>query len=147
MPTLGNCVISLGYANENIKSKKLNSLMEGRVVYYGCAFLDSGCSTTVCGSNFLENDCQQLSEQDRQNVIEQSSNSNFNFGDGNSTRSKMQIILPYYINGKRSNIETEVVSCNIPLLLSKKSMTKGKMCLDFGNYTINISVNKKNLLL
>ena len=132
----------VGYANENNRSKKLDSLMEES---YGCALLDSGCSTTVCGSNWLENYCQQLSEHDRQNVIEKPSNSNFTFGDGNCMRSKMQIILPCYINGKRSNIETEVVSCNIPLLLSKKSMKKGKMCLDFGNDTINISGEKTKL--
>ena len=38
----------------------------------------------------------------------------------------------------KANIEVDVVECNIPLLLSKKAMKKGKMCLDFVNDSVII---------
>ena len=42
------------------------------------------------------------------------------------------------INGKRSAIETNAVTCDIPfLLLGRKSMKKGKIVIDFGYDSLN----------
>jgi len=38
----------------------------------------------------------------------------------------------------RATICTDVVNCNIPLLMSKCSMKKAKMCLVFANDTVKI---------
>ena len=76
---------------------------------------------------------QSLSEYDRKRLIEQESNASFTFGSGPSEKSLKKLSLPCYIGGQRCKIETDVVRCNIPLLLSKPSMKKAKMCLDFGS--------------
>lgn len=38
----------------------------------------------------------------------------------------------------RSELSIDVVECNIPLLISKQSMKKGKMVLDFGEDSVKI---------
>ena len=38
----------------------------------------------------------------------------------------------------KANIEVDVVKCNVPLLLSKKAMKKGKMIINFHEDTIQV---------
>ena len=132
----------VGYTNNEEQCKKLNTLVEES---HGCALLDTGCSTTVTGNMWLKNYLGQLSEYDRSCIIEYPSNATFTFGDGATKRSIKKMIMPCYINGKRSTIETDVVSCDIPLLLSRKSMKKGKMIIDFGYDSLTVGGNKVKL--
>ena len=37
-----------------------------------------------------------------------------------------------------SELSTDVVDCNLPLLISKQSMKKGRMVLDFGEDSVKI---------
>lgn len=134
----------IGYTNGKVdkKERKLNTLVKDAA---DCALLDSGCSKTVCGDVWLENYKSGLSSFDRTCVDEEVSSSTFRFGDGVSERSLKRVRMPCYIGGKRSMIETDVVRCNIPLLLSKQSMKKGNMMLDFGNDTLSVCNEVINL--
>ena len=107
---------------------KLKSLVNECI---GHALLDSGCSKTVSGEVWLNQYCQSLSDFDKTCVKEEPSNSNFTFGDGKKVKASKKVTVPCYINGKRSIIDTEVVESNVPLLLSKKSMKKGGMIINF----------------
>ena len=132
----------MGYTSEARKTNKLDSLVQES---YGYALLDSGCSTTVCGADWLHNYCEYLSPYDFDSIVEKSSPATFTFGDGRTVRSMKRLTLPCYINGKRSTIDTEVVDCNIPMLLSKKAMKKGGMILNFANDTIKIENDEVTL--
>ena len=124
----------VGY-NEARKNNKSNSLMEQ---CQGCALMDSGCTKTVAGEKWFKNYQDSLSEYDKEKIREQQSNSVFTFGDGRMVDSTKKVVIPCYINNKRSTIETDIVKCDIPLLMSHKSMKRGKMIIDFGSDTLTI---------
>ena len=94
---------------------------------------------------WLKNYLCLLSEYDISCIIECPSNATFTFGDGATKRSIKKMIMPCYINGKCSTIETHVVTCDIPLLLSRKYMKKGKMTIDFGYDSLTVGGNKVKL--
>lgn len=110
----------MGYTSGD-NTKKLNSLMDES---QGCAVLDTGCSTTVCGIGWLENYASSISDFERAQISEEESSSTFIFGDGVTVSSLKRVLLPCYIGDLRSEVSSDVVSCNIPLLLSKKSKKK-----------------------
>ena len=56
----------------------------------------------------------------------------FTFADGKSVHSVMRVILPCIIEGVGTGIVTEVVDCDIPLLLSRASMKKAGLIVNFG---------------
>ena len=128
----------MGYTNQTEKSKLKNLISES----HGCAVLDSGCSTTVCGINWFENYVNELSEFDNSKIVTDDSSSTFTFGDGVTIKSNQKVTLPCYIGGMRSTITTDVVDCDIPLLLSKRSMKKAKMVLDFENDSVTLGQTK-----
>ena len=84
----------------------------------GHAILDSGCSTTVCGEHWLGNFVQSLSDEDRFKIKIEPSSQTFTFGDGNTVTSKRKVTIPCYMGGSSGELTTDVVGCNIPLLLS-----------------------------
>ena len=122
----------VGYTTGERNSKLQTLIAESK----GYAVLDTGCSTTVCGLKWYEEYLKDLSEFDRSKVIEEDSLSTFAFGDGVAVQSSKKVTLPCYLAGLRSTITTDVVDCQIPLLLSKRSMKNAKMCLDFSNDTV-----------
>ena len=127
-------MLFVGY-NEARKNNKTNALMEQ---CHGCALLDSGCTKTVAGEKWFKNYQDNLSEYDKARIKESQSNSVFTFGDGGMVDSMRKVVIPCYIDNKRSTIETDIVKCDIPLLMSHKSMKKGKMIIDFGSDTLTI---------
>ena len=101
---------------------------------------------------------------EKQSVHIHPSNTVFKFGDGHKVFSHEQHRIPAFIGKKKLFIETSVVDGKIPLLLSKASMRKAGLKLDFchdtvtmlgenvklsftesGHYCISIS-NKKQLI-
>ena len=118
-----------GLAEDNNNSK-LKSLREETV---DCAIIDSGCASTVCGEKWIEHFKESLSDEEKENIIEEDSNQIFTFGDGSSITSKKKITIPCWIQGKAGTLTTDVVGCGIPLLLSRHSLKKMNMILDFGN--------------
>ena len=100
------------------------------------ALLDSGCSKTVCGENWLK--CYMDTLPEDADVNRTTSDNHFKFGDGNVFPSKGQVNIPANIGKKAVHILTDIVDCEIPLLFSKRSMKSAKAKLDFTNDTINI---------
>ena len=71
---------------------------------YGCAFLDAGCSTALCGEDLLENHGEYMSEHERSYIIVKPSTSTFTLEKGKKL---------------------------VPLLLSKKATKKREKILNF----------------
>ena len=101
----------------------------------GCAVLDCACVNTVCGESWLSSYLENLSDMEKSLIREESSEQTFTFGDGKTYWSNKKITIPCCIDGLRGEITTDVVKCEIPLLLSIEAMKKLRMKVDFeGDY-------------
>ena len=125
----------MGYTNSDKRNRKLESLIEQS---NGYAVLDTGCSATVCGAGWLENYLNGLTDYERSKLVEESSDSKFTFGIGATVTSLKKITIPCYLGKIKCSITTDVVDCEVPLLLSKRSMKKVKMLLDFDQDTVTV---------
>ena len=74
-----------------------------------CALLDSGCSSTVCGKNWLQ--CYTDTLTDGVDLQEKSSWKSFRFGPGRSFVSLKQVNITVNIGGMQARILTDVVDC------------------------------------
>ena len=111
----------------------------------GYAILDSGCSTTVCGEKWLDSFVESLSDEERFKIKIEPSAQTFTFGDGNTVISKRKITIPCWMGGEPGELSTDVVDCNIPLLLSRKSMKSAGMILNFKQD--KVTVGKRDIKL
>ena len=98
-----------------------------------CAVLDSACSSTVCGLNWLNCFMDTLSKEDLDRVIEEKSSTSFKFGDSSVIKSLKRVIFPAVLAGQRCKIKTDVIDSDIPLLFGKPSMKKAKVKIDLEN--------------
>ena len=121
--------------NENPHNAKLENLLQESK---SCALLDTGCSMTVCGERWLEEYMGDLTEFQRSKISEENSDAKFTFGDGKTKASLKRVVIPCHIGGLTANITTDVVSCDIPLLLSAKSMKNCNMVWNFEKDSIQI---------
>ena len=103
---------------------------------FGCALLDSGCANTVCGESWMANYLENLSDLERSEVREQPSSQSFTFGDGKSVLAKRKFTFPCYIGGVKGELTSHEIECEIPLLLSIKSMKTLNMKIDFKHDTL-----------
>ena len=100
---------------------------------FNCAILDSACSSTVCGVDWMESYLESLPNDKLGQVIEEESKKTFKFGDGVVVPSLKKVTFPCVVAGNRINLKCDVVDTGIPLLLGKPSMKKAKVKLDLGN--------------
>ena len=98
----------------------------------GYAILDSGCANSVAGVDWFRNYEKQLSVGDKLDIQIAPSIEYFTFGDGKKVKSLRKITFPCWMGGKRGNFTVDIVDCKIPLLMSRKSMSRAKMIVDFG---------------
>ena len=105
----------------------------------GYALLDSGCSNTVAGEKWISKYVESLSNNDKRKIKNMPSDESFTFGDGNTHKATRRIQFPCWVGGKSADITADIVDCKIPLLLSRKAMTKAEMVINFGNHTANIN--------
>ena len=113
----------------------------------GYAILDSGCSTTVCGQVWLDSFIESLSDEDRFKIKIEPSAQTFTFGDGNTVKSKQKMTIPCWMGGVQGELSTDVVDCNIPLLLSRKSMKLVGMILDFKHDKVTVGEGGRDIRL
>ena len=104
----------------------------------GCAVLDSGCNKVVTGEVWFNCYKDTLEENERSKLTTIPSQQIFKFGEGKSFPSLGKVRLPATIGSKKVTIETEIVTANIPLLLSKELMKKTKTVLDFNNDNVEM---------
>ena len=109
------------------RDTKMESLL-GETI--GFVLLDSGCSKTVCGEMWLQYYLDTLTDTEKASIKFESSSSFYRFGDGARMKAEKCLILPCVLAGTPISIRTDVVSSNIPLLLSRSSMKKAGMIID-----------------
>lgn len=94
------------------------------------ALLDTGASTTVCGKSWLGVYEESLTEKEKSEIEEYPSDKMFRFGNGNIVKAEVKKMIPVSLCDRDYLLETHVVNCDIPLLLSRESMKKVKCKLD-----------------
>ena len=103
----------------------------------GMAVIDSGCPKTVCGQEWLDENLKSTNIN-TSNLQWLPSDAIFRFGDSDPVRASKKVLLPINIANKDILLETEVVSSNIPLLLSKETMKTAKASMCFEKDKINL---------
>ena len=103
----------------------------------GHCVVDSGCTRTVCGDVWLNTYLDSLTSRDRMSVFTTNSTCHFRFGDGEVYTSSRAVHIPVYIGSEVAVLTTQVVSANIPLLLSRDSLKKADAHMNFQDDTIN----------
>ena len=78
-----------------------------------------------------------LCEKDQQQIQYSESNHMYWFGDRKKVKATHSAKVPALIGNNYITIQTDVTENNIPVLLSKSSMKKAKMTLDFQNDIAN----------
>ena len=79
------------------------------------AVLDSGCTKTVCGQEWLKCYIESLCDDDGRKIQEFTSDTEFKFGDGNVVASEKSAVIPCNIAGKNMSLKTDVVKSEIPV--------------------------------
>ena len=100
---------------------------------FNTAVLDSGCSKTVCGKIWLDCYLNSIPKEELLKIVDKDSDTRFKFGDGKTIESLKKVIIPARIGNVDIKIETDVISTDIPLLLSKDSMKAANTTIDFSN--------------
>ena len=103
-----------------------------------CAVLDSACSSTVCGVDWLENYLNSLNQVDKKKIKQTVGQRTFKFGGGERLKSKAEYSIPAVVAGKEVTIRTDVVDSDIPLLLSRKAMKTAGVKMDLESDTAMI---------
>ena len=103
------------------------------------AILDTRCSSTVCGIIWCTDYINDLTDHDRSKISEENSSKTFTFGNGVAVASMKRVTIPCFVAGLRSEIITDVVDCDIPLLLSKDAMKRANMVLRFRDDTVTVN--------
>ena len=102
------------------------------------AVLDSGCTKTVCGQEWLKCYIESLCDDDRKKIQEFTSETEFKFGDGKVVASERSVVIPCSIAGKNMSLKTNVVKGEIPLLLSKEGMKVAESRIDWQRYSLTL---------
>lgn len=97
---------------------------------FGSAIVDTACTRTVCGQNWFNDFVESLQAHERKQVIEKPSNKTFKFGDGAQVTSVKNVVFPANLGSKKCMISSEVVDCDLPLLLSKETLKKADTVLN-----------------
>ena len=103
-----------------------------------CIVLDSACSSTVCGKQWLDLYLESLDSVTRKNVKSTPGKKTFKFGGGEKLRSIGTYHIPAILAGRKITIQTDVVQSDIPLLFSLKDMKQAKIKLDLEKDTAEI---------
>ena len=107
--------------------------------------MDSACSSTVCGVDWLNCYLETLTQDKLEKVKEYESSTYFKFGGGRKLKSIKKVTIPCEIAGVRCNITTDVVNSDLLLLLVKPSMKKTRVILDLENDKASIFGNDVDL--
>ena len=100
---------------------------------WSSAILDSGASSTVCGKTWFEEFSNSIPPEEQAKILFTESNKPYKFGDGKSVTAIKCAKLPAYFGSQPISIQADIVDAEIPLLLSKSSMKKAGMQIDFEN--------------
>ena len=113
---------------------------------FGKGVIDSGCSKTVAGINWLNDYLQTLSEDEQNSIQYSDSHALFRFGDSNPVISQKKALLPMTIGDKNVFLSAEIVESDVPLLLSKDTMKTLKANMNFETDSMTIFGKQHKLL-
>ena len=91
---------------------------------FGNAILDTGCTKTVCGELWLKD----FAKKSNVELKTSPSSSVYRFGDGELVRATKQVVLPMDLAGDLFNLECDVVSDDVPLLISLPTTETTETC-------------------
>ena len=111
------------------------------------AVLDSGASKTVCGESWFNTFQDSLSDHEKDQISFTKSSSQYRFGDGAEVTAITAATIPIVIGTTKAKMNVDIVPSNIPLLLSKDSMKRANMQLNFENDTITAFGQSVNLIV
>jgi hypothetical protein len=113
---IGNVCLSENFLSENRLSRFTDEAL-------GCAALDTCCSQTVCGKQWLNAYKAQI-PKDLLHYVKGPSKAHqsFRFGDNNILKAEEKWTLPAYLGDKLITIEVYIIPSDIPMLLSKSDL-------------------------
>ena len=119
----------------------------GSLVYetLACAVIDSGCTKTVVGRNWINHYKETLDEDQLRLLMIEKCATPFRFGDGQEVISTKKIKIPGRIGDSNILVEANIVERDLPLLLSKASLKKAGAVLDFTSDTLQFNGECINL--
>ena len=88
------------------------------------AVIDTACTKTVAGNEFIKNYIDRLSLKQQSQVSSWPSKTTFKFGDGRKVKSLCALRIPIKIGCINCSLNVEIVDQKIPLLLSKTSLER-----------------------
>ena len=108
----------------------------------GSAVLDSGASSTICGTKWYKCFLDTLTDAQKKKIVKIKGVRTFKFGDGNKLNSLYKVILPCVIADIEVSIITDVVDSDIPLLLTKDVMKRAGTCVNFEDDSVTMLKKK-----
>ena len=118
------------FTNEEQKSHMPQLLKET----VNCAILDCGCVKTVCGHMWFDIYKEGLTGEEIRSITEEKSDTRFRFGVGGPVYvSEKKVKFPAVLGNKKVTIESDLIDCELPLLLSKESMKRAETKINFTN--------------
>lgn len=114
---------------------------------YGRAILDTACTKTVCGENWLKDFLKFLCKNKLAFQTHIQSNESFIFGNGSELKSKYKAIIPIRLGRNICRIETEVIDSDICLLISKTTLKKFNTNINLANDKITMLEEDINIKL
>ena len=98
------------------------------------AALDTACTASIAGEKWLDIYLEALPDNMKEKVVgPKMSQKYFLFGNQGKLKSKAKYVIPTKLGGDIKTIELDVISSDIPLLLSKGEMKKLGIVLDMKN--------------
>ena len=100
---------------------------------WNSSVLDSGATNTVAGKVWYNCYITGLNENEKQKIEPHTPGNTYRFGDGKLFPALQNVDIPISLGSRNLMLNTDIVASDIPLLLSRKSMKKANMTLDFKN--------------
>jgi hypothetical protein len=130
------------YATSSIQKCYMSKLV-GET--FASGILDSGCTKTVCGAAWYQEFLGNLSQTDKARVEETSSCVPYQFGGSDVINSNLRAVIPIYVGSQQGSLQMEIVNSDLPLLISKNTMKKSGMVLNFDRDTATFNWEEVNL--
>ena len=100
--------------------------------------LDTGCIRTVTGKSWMNHLIASMNSESRKLIKISKSNNGFKFGVGEPQQSLGKYIVPIKLGNTNFMLTTDVITTDIPCLLSKEAMKKSNMVIDMADNSVQM---------
>ena len=105
---------------------------------FACVVIDTGCVKSVAGRDWFNDFCAILSSKTKSQIKVYNSEKTFKFGGDLRKKSLGFYEIPCSLGGQNILLKIDVVDADIPCLISKEALKRGKVKIDVENDLINI---------